>query len=92
MRSGSIKYFFGYCEYAFEEDYVHIYNLFVYPEFRRQGKARDILQSAINRIRETGYMDEIQIVANPNKDCEISLEKLIEFYENIGLKVFEYYG
>ncbi len=87
-----VKNAFGYCGYGFEKDYVHIYDLFVYPEFRRQGKAREILQCAIDAIRARRYRDAIQIVADPQKKCGISLEKLKSFYKNMGLKVFEYYG
>ena len=96
---------FGHCAYGFEQDsyideeenkvdgeyYVHIYNLFVYPEFRRQGKSREILQAAIDAIRETGHRGTIKIVANPKED-NVSKEKLISFYEDMGLEVFTYYG
>jgi ribosomal protein S18 acetylase RimI-like enzyme len=85
---------YGYCEYAFEHDsfgdYVHIYNLFVCPEFRRQGHAKDLLRTAVGRIRETGYKGEIQIVAKPADDS-IPKEKLREFYKKMGLEVFDYY-
>lgn len=90
-----IKSKYGHCEYSFEKDlkgdYVHIYNLFVYPAFRRQGKAKELIQTAIDFIRETGYGGEIQIVAKP-RDASISKEKLISFYKNMGLEVFEYYA
>lgn len=86
-----IKTEFGSCEYDFEVDYVHIYNLFVYPQYRRQGKAREILQLAIAAIRETGYTDEIKIVAQP-KDNSIDVDKLIKFYKEMGLEVYTYYG
>lgn len=81
----------GSCEYAFEDDYVHIYNLFVRPEFRRCGKAREILRLAIDAIRDTGYDEEIQIVAKP-QDSSINLEILTEFYKSMGLSVYDYYG
>lgn len=90
-NDGTIRNKFGNCNYAFEDDYVHIYNLFVYPRFRKQGKAKKIIQAAIEAIRKTGYRGTIQIVANPKNDS-ISLEKLISFYENMGLEVFTYYG
>lgn len=104
-RSGAIRNNFGYCDYGFEQDsyldkkgnkvygenYVHIYNLFVYPEFRKQGKAKKILQAAIDAIRKTGYRGTIKIVVDPKEDC-ISLKKLTSFYKNMGLEVFTYYG
>lgn len=86
-----IKKDFGYCEYDFEVDYVHIYNLFVYPNHRRQGKAKELLQLAIEAIRKTGYKEKIKIVAQPKDDC-INIEKLIKFYESMELEVFTYYG
>ncbi len=73
----------GSCEYDFESDYVHIYNLFVKPMFRLHGKARELLQITIKEIKETGHKDAILIVTN-NK-------KLGLFYERLGLKVYKYY-
>lgn len=86
-----IKNEFGYCYYSFEEDYVHIYNLYIYSNYRRQGKAREILKLAIEKIRKFGYNGDILIVAKPTEDS-ISFEDLKRFYESMGLKVFEYYG
>lgn len=90
-----IKNKYGHCEYSFEKDssgdYVHIYNLFVYPKFRRQGQAKILIQMAVDSIRKTRYDREIQIVADP-VDNSISKDKLISFYKSMGLKVFEYYG
>jgi ribosomal protein S18 acetylase RimI-like enzyme len=88
---GIIRNDFGHCYYAFEQDYVHIYNLIVLPEYRRQGKARELLQATIDEIRRKGYKGNIQIVAKPQDDS-ISLEKLKSFYKDMGLEVFEYYG
>jgi ribosomal protein S18 acetylase RimI-like enzyme len=87
---GLIKNNFGSCNYEFIDDYVHIYNLFVLPEFRRQGKAREILQSAIDAIRKTRYEGKIKIVAN-SKEKSIDIEKLISFYKLMGLEVFTHY-
>lgn len=82
---------FGYCSYEFEEDYVNIFSLYIYPEYRRQGHATQLLKTAIKEIREQGWDDEIQIVALPSEDS-ISKEQLSDFYESLGLKVFDYYG
>ena len=81
---------FGSVEYSFEEDYVHIYNLYVKPEYRNQGNAKVLLEQAIAEIRNTGWEDEIQIVCNPEK--EIDKEKLKRFYKRMGLSVYDYYG
>ena len=90
-----IKNEYGKCEYAFEKDalgdYVHIYNLFVFPEYRKQGKAKELLQIAIEAIRKAGHTKEIQIVAQP-MDSSINKEKLISFYRSIGLEVFDCYA
>ena len=75
---------FGSCEYEFKPDYVHIFNLFVKPEFRLLGKARELLQIAIKKIRETGHKKDILIVTDS--------KKLKIFYESLGLKVYNYYG
>ncbi len=75
---------YGSCEFAFENDYVHIFNLFVKPVFRLQGKARNLLELAINEIKNTGHKDEILIVTDK--------KRLRDFYESLGLKVYSYYG
>jgi len=82
---------FGYCEYEFETDYVHIYNLFVYPKYRRQGRARELLRMAIAEIRNTGYKGSISIVAIPS-DNSINLRDLKRFYRKMSLQVYDYYG
>jgi len=86
---------FGYCYYLFDHDcteddklYAEVYKLYIYPEFRRQGKARDILQQVIEEIRKTGYLDDIRIEVSP-KEESISLEKLTLFYKCMGFKVYE---
>ncbi len=79
-----IQNYFGSCEYEFEPDYVHIFNLFVKPKFRLQGKAKELLRIAIKNIRKTGHKKDILIVTD--------LKKLKIFYERLGLKVYSYYG
>jgi GNAT superfamily N-acetyltransferase len=91
MNDFKVETEFGYCYYSFEEDYVHIYSLYIYKNYRRHGKARGILKLAIEKIRKYGYNGDIQIVAKPTEDS-ISFEDLKRFYQNMGLKVFEYYG
>ncbi len=86
-----IKSKYGYCYYDFGEDYVHIYDLFVYPEYRNKGNARKLLQKAIKYIRKTGWKKEIQIVADP-KDLNIDKNRLKTFYKSMGLAVFDFYG
>jgi ribosomal protein S18 acetylase RimI-like enzyme len=84
-----IKTEFGQCEYEFEIDYVHIYNLFVHPDHRRKGHARELLILAITSIRDAGYVDKIKIVADPTDG--IGQEKLAKFYEKMGLEVYTCY-
>lgn len=85
-----IKNKFGYCKYGFEDNYVHIYDLFIYPEFRQQGQARKILKEVIDAIRKL-YNGTIQIVANP-KEIFVDKCKLKQFYKSMGFEVFDYYG
>lgn len=89
--SGIVKNKYGCCYYAFKQDYVHIYDLYVLPGYRRQGHAKAILKEVIAIIREIGYIGSIQIVAIPTEDS-IDKEALKSFYESLGLDVFEYYG
>lgn len=79
---------FGYCFYTFNSGVPVAYNLYVHPEYRRQGKARKLLRHVINEIRETGYKGGIGIESIP-RDNSISVEKLIAFYRSMGLKVLD---
>lgn len=83
---------YGHCEYVLETDkhgdYYHIYNLYIKPDYRKQGHAKNILEQVISKIRKTGYNGEIAIVPTP-KENSISVEKLIGFYESLGLTVYE---
>jgi len=87
--AGAVRTPFGHCDWSFEGDYVHIYNLFVQPKFRRAGVASEILQQAINEIRATGYVGKISIVADSKSSF---VERLAYFYERMGLEVYGYYG
>ena len=66
-----IQNYFGSCEYEFEPDYVHIFNLFVKPKFRLQGKARELLQIAIKQIRKIEHKEDILIENNLHKNRSI---------------------
>lgn len=78
---------YGYCFYAIDTICI-IYNLYIHPEYRRQGHAKKILHLVINEIRKTGYNEEIEIEANP-KDNSINLDALILLYKNMGLKILK---
>jgi GNAT superfamily N-acetyltransferase len=86
-----IKNKYGECDYSFEKDYVHIFNLFIYEKYRRNGKAAELLKKVIKKIKNTGYDGEIQIVADSKVDG-MDKKKLKSFYGKLGLKVFDYYG
>jgi ribosomal protein S18 acetylase RimI-like enzyme len=80
----------GFCDWSHEGHYAHIYNLFVYTQFRGQKKAETILHLAIDQIREAGHQGEIRIVAAAeNPDLE---KRLASLYARLGLAVCEYYG
>lgn len=89
-----IDKYYGSCNYEHAEDcygeYVHIYNLFIYPEYRRKGNATEMLKLAIEDIKKMGWDGKIKIVATPEK-CDISKQKLSRFYKSLGLQVCEYY-
>ena len=76
---------FGYCFYEIKKNTALIYNLYIHPEYRRQGRAKKLLRILINEIREMGYVGEIEIDVAP-KENSISLEKLSSFYMKMGLK------
>ncbi len=90
MKPITIKNDFGYCRYAIEKEYTHIFSLYVSPKFRRKGHARELLQLAINEIKGKGWKDEIQIVAAP-RIKSVDKKRLKKFYESMGLKVFDCY-
>ena len=63
---------FGYCYYAIESDKIPIiFNLYVEPEYRKQGHARKYLQYVINEIRKTGYNGIIEIEVNPRDKSKL---------------------
>ena len=76
---------FGYCFYEIKETSAVIYNLYVHPEYRLQGKSQMLLRHVINEIRYIGYNGEIEIETLPRDN--INLEKLKSFYERMGFKV-----
>ena len=84
MDEDFIQNRFGYCFYEIKDGSALIYNLFVHPEFRRQGKAKRLLQLVINEIRESRYTGPIKIEAEQR--AGIDLRRLTEFYKRMGLE------
>jgi len=80
---------YGYCYYAIEvNDTAIIYNLYVNPEYRLKGHAKNLVRMVIREIREAGYNKEIQIEAQPREDI-INIKRLIAFYRKMGLKILK---
>jgi len=78
---------YGYCYYSIEPGKKPmIYNLYIEPEYRRKGHAREHLKFVIKEIRKTGYKGSIEIEVAPREDS-IDLAKLVAFYESLGLKI-----
>jgi ribosomal protein S18 acetylase RimI-like enzyme len=63
-----------------------IYNLYVEPKYRRQGKGKHLIMMTIGEIKRNGYMGKISIEAK-SKDQSINMKSLIHFYEYMGLEV-----
>jgi len=63
-----------------------IYNLYVYPRFRRKGHATHLIECAIQEIRYNGYIGSIKIEAISKRKC-ININRLIHFYKTMGLEV-----
>lgn len=76
---------FGYCFYEVYGTTTLIYNLYVYPEYRQQGKAKMLIRHVINEIRGAGCTGEIMVQCCPKGG--IDPEKLKSFYERMGLKI-----
>ena len=78
---------FGYCYYEIEPGKNPIiFNLYVHPEYRRKGHAKQILEYVIGQIRATGYRGMIDIEAIP-REQSIDRQSLSNFYTLIGLNV-----
>ena len=76
---------YGYCYYSVEPDSAAlIYNLYVEPDYRRKGHAKDLIRFVVREIRESGYNAEIQIEVRPREDS-IDTESLATFYKGMGL-------
>jgi len=77
---------FGYCFYTLSPC-PFLYNLYVYPEYRRQGHSRELLKMAIFLIRENGYAGDIKIEVRP-REGSIEDEILQRYYESLGLVIY----
>ena len=78
---------FGYCFYILG-DIPLIYNLYVYPKYRRCGHSRTLLQCVISEIRQKDYEGVIHIQAIPREDS-IKLANLEKYYESMGLIILK---
>jgi GNAT superfamily N-acetyltransferase len=80
---------YGYCYYeVVPGKNPIIYNLYVEPQYRRQGHSKRLLRIVINKFKQSGYTGEIEIEASP-REGSISREKLVSFYVGMGLKVID---
>lgn len=78
---------YGYCYYEIEPgENPIIFNLYVYPQYRRKGQAKKLLQYVINEIRSAGYEGKIDIKVSPRENS-ISAENLTLFYEEMKLNI-----
>ena len=78
---------YGYCYYSIEpNDIAIIFNLYVEPEYRRKGHAKNLIQLVIGEIGKTGCNKEIRVEASPRENS-IDAENLTAFYESMGLKI-----
>lgn len=78
---------FGYCFYNLDLNPV-IYNLYVYPQYRKCGHSRTLLELVIKEIRKSGYKGKIFIEAKPKEDS-IELSDLTKYYKSMGLEIYE---
>jgi GNAT superfamily N-acetyltransferase len=78
---------YGYCYFEIEPGKKPIiFNLYIHPQYRKQGHAKKLLQYVINEIRQTGYTGEINIEAAPRQES-IDFHNLAVFYLSMGLTV-----
>lgn len=76
---------YGYCFYVIEDNEATIYNLYVYKEFRKKGKARNLLLHVISDINDHNIYN-IKVEAIP-QERSIRYSKLVDFYKSLGLNV-----
>lgn len=91
MKTKIISNPFGKCIIEFENNYVHIHSLYVHPLYRNKGHAKELLNEAISFIRESGWKEEIMIVARSD-NSSINIKRLRSFYKKLGLTVFSRYA
>lgn len=77
---------YGYCYFEISENDALIYNLYVEPEYRGKGHAKNLLMWVLNEIRKRDYYGVVKIECKPSEP-DINKERLTKFYENLGLKV-----
>lgn len=71
------------------EKYLLIDLVFVKPEFRGKGIARELLENTIEELKKQNM--QIKIVALP-KEKDIDQERLVSFYESVGFSISEEQG
>lgn len=82
---------YGYCYYDLDKPVSDggtylIFGLFVYPEYRRNGHSKRMLQFLIDEIRGTGYSGPIYVKAKPEGNS-INVDTLSMYYRKMGLTV-----
>lgn len=82
---------YGYCYYDLDKPVSDggtylIFGLFVYPEYRRNGHSKRMLQFLIDEIRGTGYSGPIYVKAKPEGNS-IKVDTLSMYYRQMGLTV-----
>lgn len=73
----------------YSDDFVRINNLFVSPEYRGNGVARELMTKAMAKIEADYPGMEIKIVAEP-KEAMVDFDRLAAFYGSLGLEVVAY--
>lgn len=77
----------GWCYYSLVPgEPAYVYNLYVEPSSRRQGRGRQLLEAAIRAIRQSNYLDDIHVEAQPT-EASIERDVLVAWYRNMGLVV-----
>lgn len=79
----------GYCFWDDEPGKIpFIYSLFVKPEHRNKGSARNLLTYIINKIYSKYGNTKIYIEPNPTEK-DIDKERLTNFYKSLGLTIIK---
>lgn len=80
-------------EKHFPDEYsvAKLEHLEVYPEFRKMGYGKELMDAAVKHVKSRGYKT-MYLLASPIGVNKIDLDVLTDFYKNYGFEIIKDYG